>query len=389
MTLFIKFFKNFLINFSLIFFSIVLVFASVEIYFYQKSKTIHNPTYVSEPYEAEAAELPNFIAEEAHKKYNSKNYSLEVFEKRNSIKSFSRFEQTPNRHVTNLIRLNHTARNYLDPVTIREKRFYKDDIFFDAHYNLDDRHVRLSRTEPLNQKLKNFIALGCSYTFGVGVNDSETITGHLAQKIKNYNFFNLGVPGGGLTEILDDVYYKDRLTHLNKNGGVVVYYFWQDHFRRYFKNIDLPLADRTYYEIEDGKLVRSQPYAGVITWKNVFTTLAEKSHFLRHINFGQDNFSIENQDKFVNYLSFVQKFYKENYNLDFYVFILDPVNTPSKHFLENLTANKIKYIRHKRLIDRFEQHEITIGGDGHYNPKGLFVYSELTRFNVKKDHPDF
>ena len=106
-------------------------------------------------------------------------------------------------------------------------------------------------------------------------------------------------------------------------------------------------------------------------------------------NFGQNNFSIENQNKFINYLSFVKNFYKNNYNLDFYVFILDPVDTPSKYFLEKLSSHGIKYIRYKRLIDDFDFHEITIGGDGHYNSKGLFLFSELTRFSIQKDHPDF
>lgn len=384
-----KFFKNCLINFSLTLFSIILVFASVEFYFYHKVKSSNLHPAILDAYEQDATDIPLSILEEANKKYDSKNYNLDEFEKRNSLKHLSKFEQTPSLFVTNLIKFNHTDRDIQQAVTIREKRFVGNEVFYDVTYSLDDRHVRASKAGPQNETFKNFLSIGCSHTFGVGVNDSETIAGQLAKKIKNYNFYNLGVPGGGLTEILDDVYYKDRLVNLNKNGGAVAYFFWQDHFRRYFKNIDVPLKERVYYEIENDTLIRKQPYLEAAAWKMTLQNLLEKSYFLRSINFGEYNFSIENQNKFINYLSFVQKFYKENYNLDFYVLILEPTSTPSKHFLESLSSHNIKYIRFNRLNNYFDLHEILIGGDGHYNPKGLFLYSELIRFGVKKDHPDF
>lgn len=385
----IKFFKNCLINFSLTLFSLVLVTACVEFYFYQKSKTAIVSTSIADPYELDAAEIPKSIIEEAKIKFDSKNYSLDVFEKRNSLQSLSKFQQTPKLHAASLIKFNHTDRDLQSAFSVREKRFVGKEVFYDVTYTLDNRHVRISRAEPENKTLKNFIAVGCSFTFGVGVNDSETITGQLAQKVKNYNFYNLGVPGGGLTEMLDDIYYKDRLVNLNKNGGVVVYYYWRDHFRRYFKNIDTPLKERVYYEIENEKLKRTQPYLDAADWQNNLQSSIEKSYFLRHINFGEDNFSLERQNKFVNYLSFVQKFYKENYNLDFYVFFLEPANTPSKYFLDSLSLQKIKYIRFQRLLDVFDAHQFVIGGDGHYNPKGLFMFSELSRLEIKKTHPDF
>jgi hypothetical protein len=384
-----KYLRDFIINFSLTIISITFTFTFVELFFYHKSKTSTASPSITNPYFQDATDLPSNIIDEAKNKFDSKNYSLALFEKQNSLKNLSKIEQTPRLYPTNLIKFHHTDRELQQAVSIREKRFSNDEVFYDVTYNLNDRHVRISNNKPTIKKFKNFLSLGCSYTFGVGVNDSETISGHLAKKINNYNFYNLGVPGGGLTEILDDIYFKDRLTNLNKNGGVVVYYFWQDHFRRYLKNIDTPLKERVFYEIENDALTRSQPYLENTAWQNNLINFIEKSYFLRYINFGQNNFSIENQNKFINYLSFVKNFYKNNYNLDFYVFILDPVDTPSKYFLEKLSSRGIKYIRYKRLIDDFDFHEITIGGDGHYNSKGLFLYSELTRFSIQKDHPDF
>ena len=58
---------------------------------------------------------------------------------------------------------------------------------------------------------------GCSFTFGVGLEDSNTHPYILQQKIKNYNINNFGKSGYGLVEI----YYKIKKT-MNPNVKIII-----------------------------------------------------------------------------------------------------------------------------------------------------------------------
>jgi hypothetical protein len=274
-------------------------------------------------------------------------------------------------------------------ISVRDIFKVRDQIIFDAVYSLDENHVRRSSAAPYDGKKKNVLLLGCSYPFGVGVNDDETLTGFLAKDLKNFNYYNLGVASGGLSNALDDIYFKDRLGGLNKNGGVVIYHYWYDQFARYFASSETVRewdpAPHQQYRIEDGKLLPSADFDERSAIKAFFLRMLDKSELLYFSGLTQQFYSLDNQKQFLQLLQYIRDFYKSEYNLDFYVLVMNPESIPSRYFLDQLQERDMKYILYKSMNDYFPPHEIIIAGDGHFNPKGNYAFSRLVKAKLKED----
>lgn len=66
-----------------------------------------------------------------------------------------------------------------------------------------------------NQK-KSVIFFGDSVTFGNGVEESKTFVGLLRIKYKNYNFYNISLPGYQINDHLKNLSYLDNINNIDK-----------------------------------------------------------------------------------------------------------------------------------------------------------------------------
>ena len=258
---------------------------------------------------------------------------------------------------------------------------------YDVKSHLDENHIRLTGNQVIDPKKKNFLMLGCSFTFGVGVNDDETISSYISQDDGRFNYYNLGVPGGGLSEILDDIYYKDRIKNINKNGGIVVYHFWRDHFRRHFANFSNYISkDRNQYEIVNSELVVSDRFKGTIgRLRFALLSLLDQSEFLRSTGWSYDSKSKENQKKFLDFLALIKNYYKREYNLEFFFSIMLPVDVPSEEFLAGLNERQIKFSIYDEYRPPFSTSQMVYPIDGHFIPAGNYMFSQQILAGLRKN----
>jgi hypothetical protein len=68
-----------------------------------------------------------------------------------------------------------------------------------------------------NNKIPDINIYGCSFTFGLGLNDTSTQSYFLQKMIPNYNINNFGQPGYGMC----DIYYKIKRT-LDSNTKIII-----------------------------------------------------------------------------------------------------------------------------------------------------------------------
>ena len=113
---------------------------------------------------------------------------------------------------------------------------------------------------------KRVALIGCSFTFGTGVRDSETFAWVLNQRFPNITFDNLGVEGYGTCQSLLHMLQEDENQHKHYDA-----YIYSAIFDHYFRNIsDHPLVtgDGFIYiypgfrpgHIEDARLQESNWY---------------------------------------------------------------------------------------------------------------------------------
>lgn len=98
-------------------------------------------------------------------------------------------------------------------------------------YQVSHGEDSLRETPFVNKdSIKNGIYLfGCSYTYGMGVNDNETFAAYLQQKLPNYQVKNYGVPGYG---IIQSYLQLKELARLNKNPAYIIVNYASFHDER-------------------------------------------------------------------------------------------------------------------------------------------------------------
>jgi len=75
-----------------------------------------------------------------------------------------------------------------------------------CHYDFNDYGYRsIHNYEPILDDENKIICIGCSFTFGIGLDEEQTWPFKLS-KLLNCNFLNLGFPGGSIKYVLWQIY---------------------------------------------------------------------------------------------------------------------------------------------------------------------------------------
>ena len=97
-------------------------------------------------------------------------------------------------------------------------------------YELDEYKRRV--TLPNVEKAKNYMAfMGCSFTFGIGVNDGETMPSQAQQSLNHTRIYNYGVNGAGPIDILFRLKSIER-KEMKEKKGVILYIFFKGQMDR-------------------------------------------------------------------------------------------------------------------------------------------------------------
>jgi hypothetical protein len=112
---------------------------------------------------------------------------------------------------------------------LREEIRDFDHVVFDQTYHIDEFGRRLTG-KPISSK--HFIALfGCSFTFGVGLKDEQTLSADLAKDLKTQTY-NYGIPGGALNQALYRFKTENIRKQIPQKNGIFIYLPIESHISR-------------------------------------------------------------------------------------------------------------------------------------------------------------
>ena len=130
-------------------------------------------------------------------------------------------------------------------------KLINSDTIYSVNYTIEDK-VRV--TPSSNVKTTNQILfLGCSQTFGEGLNDDETLSnyfGEITEKI--FNIKNYGFHGYGPHNIHSLLKYNILPNLSQENRTIVLYNFYWYHINRAINNVS---QNEPWYEVENKQLV--------------------------------------------------------------------------------------------------------------------------------------
>ena len=145
---------------------------------------------------------------------------------------------------------------------------------FDVNYTVDKQYRRKT-VHPRKQHSRRLLLSGCSYTFGVGLEDHETFASNLASMMPDTEVVNLGLGGGSIARDLTWIKnYPERAqlskdlpttavsviipTHLERIGcGVFCLKSWNRHFA---------LGPR--FVLEEGQLTSPGAFKDFFPWSS-------------------------------------------------------------------------------------------------------------------------
>lgn len=145
-------------------------------------------------------------------------------------------------------------------LSITTTKITAGEIIYTATYTTDSQGRRIVPNSSGREHLQQFIAFfGCSFTFGEGVNDEDTLPNKVAEQMPEYMVYNYGVPGYGPQLMLAMLQSGDIARTIPQRKGIIVYIFFHDHINRAAGRMSCAIRAGKHfpcYEICDGVLER-------------------------------------------------------------------------------------------------------------------------------------
>ena len=191
---------------------------------------------------------------------------------------------------------NYKIKHYSDmnkKIYVNEK---KVNIVYDVCYSFLSDEFRYTKSNSLSDNI--YIFLGCSFTFGTGINDNETLPYCFSKSMKfKNNVLNFGIPSRGSTTALNILRNDivDKFTN-DKHVKVFIYSLIASHSDRNFNVLDQGGNDN--WILENGKWQRlKQPFGKIkiifarsYIFKKIFAHVVEmrnsvfyKQHLLKDL----------------------------------------------------------------------------------------------------------
>jgi len=104
------------------------------------------------------------------------------------------------------------------------KFFSNGTVIYDVTYTTDELGRRTVGQEYLTAN-KHLILFGCSWAFGEGLNDQDTLQYMLGENLFRYNVYNYAGPGYGPQNMLALLETKRLPLEVRSNKGAAIYYF--------------------------------------------------------------------------------------------------------------------------------------------------------------------
>lgn len=211
-----------------------------------------------------------------------------------------------------------------------------------------------------NNNFKSIMLIGCSYTYGTGLNENQTFAYYLAKETGR-NVYNLGIPGGSPYNALYLIQQQD-FTNKYKNVDYIIYTYIGDHINRlnqYLKcEISHPYCNLRLVrrEGEDGYVKASEWYR----YPSKFFLFRMLLKYITDFK-NQNIFYDKNTTEFSNIINEINKKLKNYYPNSKFIFLVYYPGDKQKWMLDKFDKDilivSMDEITDKNLSDTIYTHD--------------------------------
>lgn len=246
---------------------------------------------------------------------------------------------------------------------VASKLIVHDTVIYDVAYTINSNGVRETKGSP---KGESWLFAGCSFTFGEGVNDDETLPSQFSAALDHRaNVVNLGFHGYGAHQMLR-IFETDRARPLARTPvRRVIYLALSDHPQRAAGQANWDRFGPSY-ELSPTGLTFEGPFRGRIAGKllgvamrsHVLDFALERTVFSSRVNDGD----IERYGRIVERSA---QLVREKFGAGFTVLYWDDDNDVGRRVLARLRVTKLPVVLVSEIIPRGEWPRVVFPHDGH------------------------
>jgi hypothetical protein len=160
-------------------------------------------------------------------------------------------------------------------------------IVYDVRYTVDQFGLRATPVSNPEGRDRFALFFGCSYTYGEGLPDDETLPHDFGEIAPRYRPYNYGFHGGGPFEALARMEHVDFDVEVPEKSGIGVYLYIDDHVRRVNNTSTVARwhsGEILYTQTADGRFVSDGSFAQARPWETWLRRFVSNQRVLRYLN---------------------------------------------------------------------------------------------------------
>ncbi len=246
-------------------------------------------------------------------------------------------------------------------------------IIYDVYYKTDKYGRRFIPVSKIKTKKFFVLFLGCSFAFGHGLNDNETLPYYFDLMSPKYRAYNYGVDGYGANHVLAFLENHSFDQEITERTGVGFYVFMEDHVNRAIGTSEYLARHSSSAKSPYYKLIQDVPvYSGSFLAGRKFITelyqALNKVSFLKKI--GIQSFPRIRAKHYEYTAKLIKKMnvvYRKQFGNDNFYVVIHPFCRNDSTIIKYLEKYNIKYIDLRSPRTYAVDYKIPM--DGHPNAK--------------------
>lgn len=159
------------------------------------------------------------------------------------------------------------------------------EIIYGATYHTNAQGRRITPVSKPENRHRFLALFGCSVTFGLGINDEQTLGACLGRRAPDYMPYNFACQGYGTQQVL--LTLQDPLEReIRQKQGIGIYVFFSGHINRVIGGMFMTVywgAGFPNYEIQGDQLVRTGSFESVHPWRLALHRFLAKSETVKYV----------------------------------------------------------------------------------------------------------
>jgi hypothetical protein len=201
---------------------------------------------------------------------------------------------------------------------------------------------------------KHLIFMGCSFTFGYGLDDEQTlpflVNTQLSRTKPNiYSTYNYAEGGYSTASMLDIIEHRDLNQEVQEQSGEMIYVYINDHIRRNIGDMGSMQggwANNLPYYFLENRVLKSGGLLGDRVLTNLIYQTIASTNTAKYFDTNLPVPSAEHVDLTIALIKQSKQIYESKFNGDFYV-LIHPLSTGGYYtnlLIEGLNASGINVI---------------------------------------------